>query len=80
LRADLKEAFGELRFISLWVFLTCLTQAFCFLGDPRFLAGERLLAGDFLLAGIFLIYLYKKKKREKKLIKIEINFDYYNNK
>jgi len=52
LSADLKVALGEERFISLWVFLTCLTQAFCLAGEPRFL-GERLLTGDLRLAGIF---------------------------
>jgi hypothetical protein len=65
LRADLKLALGEVRFISLWVFLTCLTQAFCLTGD-FLLAGERRLVGDFLLAGIFFDNIKKEKKTRKK--------------
>jgi len=58
-------ALGEERFISLWVFLTCLTQAFCLAGEPRFL-GERLLTGDLRLPGIFFDISLKEKKTRKK--------------
>jgi hypothetical protein len=47
------------------------------------LVGERFfgdLRGDFLLLGIFLYYRKKKKKLEKKLIKIEINSNVLQNK